>query len=197
MVCMRMPETCWAVFKWQVINLRVCCIWLVDSVESMVMHGLANPKTNTDVSLYGVECDTKQFVLEYYCSLCWGILYFGIHLPHPKFYKTAIFKSYLTGVIDFQYEETEASFGSVIVTVCSHWDTGMKMRTRKEVEVLSRNTNKTQLCNRIYYSKVYWRLNMFQEVHRSSSGALNCSQAKPKNWGRRLTWSASRRLPVC
>ena len=31
---MRMPETCWAVFKWQVINLRSCCIWLVDSVEN-------------------------------------------------------------------------------------------------------------------------------------------------------------------
>ena len=40
----RMPETCWAVFKRQVINLRSCCILLVDSVESMMMHGLANPK---------------------------------------------------------------------------------------------------------------------------------------------------------
>jgi len=30
---MRMPETCWAVFKRQVINLRSCCVWLVDSVE--------------------------------------------------------------------------------------------------------------------------------------------------------------------
>jgi hypothetical protein len=30
---MRMPETCWAVFKWQVINLRDCCIWLVDLFE--------------------------------------------------------------------------------------------------------------------------------------------------------------------
>jgi len=39
---------------------------------------------------------------------------------------------------------------------------------------LSRNTNKMQLCNRIYYSKVYWRLNMFLAAHRSSSGALNC-----------------------
>ena len=38
----------------------------------------------------------------------------------------------------------------------------------------SRNTNKIQLCNRIYYSKVYWRLKMFRAVHRSSSGALNC-----------------------
>jgi hypothetical protein len=39
---------------------------------------------------------------------------------------------------------------------------------------LSINTNKMQLCNRIYYSKVYWRLNMFRVAHRSSSGALNC-----------------------
>ena len=29
-------------------------------------------------------------------------------------------------------------------------------------------------CNRIYYTKVYWRLNMFRAAHRSSSGALNC-----------------------
>jgi len=29
-------------------------------------------------------------------------------------------------------------------------------------------------CNRIYYCKVYWRLNMFRATHRSSSGALNC-----------------------
>jgi hypothetical protein len=35
---------------------------------------------------------------------------------------------------------------------------------------LSRNTNKVQLCNRIYHSKVYWRLNMFRAAHRSSSG---------------------------
>ena len=31
MIGMRMPETCWAV---QVINLRSCCIWLVDLVEN-------------------------------------------------------------------------------------------------------------------------------------------------------------------
>ena len=40
--------------------------------------------------------------------------------------------------------------------------------------LLSRNTNKMQLCNRIYYSKVFWTLNMFRAAHRSSSGALNC-----------------------
>jgi len=29
-------------------------------------------------------------------------------------------------------------------------------------------------CSTIYYSKVYWKLNMFWAAHRSSSGALNC-----------------------
>jgi len=36
---MRTPETCWAVFKWQVINLRIWCIWLVDSVERVWLYG--------------------------------------------------------------------------------------------------------------------------------------------------------------
>jgi len=43
----RMPETRWAVFKRQVINLRNCCIWLVDSVERIMMHGLANHKNHS------------------------------------------------------------------------------------------------------------------------------------------------------
>jgi len=46
MMGVRMPETCWAVFKSQVINLRNCCIWLVDSLECMMMHGLANAKVS-------------------------------------------------------------------------------------------------------------------------------------------------------
>jgi hypothetical protein len=29
----RTPETCWAVYKRQLINLRNCCIWLVDLFE--------------------------------------------------------------------------------------------------------------------------------------------------------------------
>jgi hypothetical protein len=33
-----------AVFKRRVINLRNCYIWLVDSFECTMMHGLANPK---------------------------------------------------------------------------------------------------------------------------------------------------------
>ena len=38
----------------------------------------------------------------------------------------------------------------------------------------SRNTNKIQLCKIIYYSKIYWSLNVFRAAHRSSSGVLNC-----------------------
>jgi len=33
-------------------------------------------------------------------------------------------------------------------------------------------TNKMQPCNRIYYSSVHWRLNMFRAAYLSSSGAL-------------------------
>jgi hypothetical protein len=33
-------------------------------------------------------------------------------------------------------------------------------------------TNKMRPCNRIYYSTVHWRLNMFRAAYRSSSGAL-------------------------
>jgi hypothetical protein len=51
-----------------------------------------------------------------------------------------------------------------------HFDThGSVHRT-----LLGRNTNKMQLCNRIYYSKVFWRLNMFRAAHRPSSGVLIC-----------------------
>jgi len=49
---MWMPETCWAVFKRQVINFRSCCISLVDSVESIIMHGLANPKFCVKLVIY-------------------------------------------------------------------------------------------------------------------------------------------------
>jgi hypothetical protein len=42
-----MPETCWAVFKRQAINLRDWWIWLVYLFEYMMMHGLTNPKHST------------------------------------------------------------------------------------------------------------------------------------------------------
>jgi len=38
-------------------------------------------------------------------------------------------------------------------------------------------TNKMQPCNRIYYSTVHWKLNMFRAVYRSSSGALTAFAA--------------------
>jgi hypothetical protein len=53
-----------------------------------------------------------------------------------------------------------------------------------------------QLCTRIYYSKVYWRLNMFRAAHRPSSGAMNsiCSLwliypfgDRPLSWQRPIT----------
>jgi hypothetical protein len=55
---MRMPETCWAVFKWQVINLRSCCISLVDSVETFIDIGIS---LNFPFP--------KQFVCLLYCDL--------------------------------------------------------------------------------------------------------------------------------
>jgi hypothetical protein len=56
--------------------------------------------------------------------------------------------------------------------VSTLWSPGLKFRDSTSFP--QRNTNQMQLCNRIYYSKVYWRLKMFRAAHRSSSGALNC-----------------------
>ena len=40
MMDLRMPETCWAVFKWEAINVRDWCIWLVDLFEYMMVQDL-------------------------------------------------------------------------------------------------------------------------------------------------------------
>jgi hypothetical protein len=45
-----------------------------------------------------------------------------------------------------------------------------KNKLHESVEI----TNKMQPYNRIYYSKVFWFLDMFRAAHRPSSGALNC-----------------------
>jgi hypothetical protein len=63
MMGMRTPETCWAVFKWQVINLRNCFIWLVDSFECMMMHGLANPKLTERCYLWKIPAAVASPVL--------------------------------------------------------------------------------------------------------------------------------------
>jgi hypothetical protein len=64
-----------------------------------------------------------------------------------------------------------ANVGNTKLKYCQWVPLGLKT---KYVFLVSRNTNKMQFCNRIYYSKVYWRLNMFRAAHRSSPGALNC-----------------------
>jgi hypothetical protein len=51
MMRMRMPETCWAVFKRQAINLINLCIWLVDLFKYMKMHGITNPKNESGLIL--------------------------------------------------------------------------------------------------------------------------------------------------
>jgi hypothetical protein len=54
---MRMPETCWPVFKRQVINLRSCCILLVDSVENN-LDTFVEEQVSTEVAVmkkYGIE----------------------------------------------------------------------------------------------------------------------------------------------
>jgi hypothetical protein len=54
-------DICHLRVKGQVINLWSCCILLVDSVESMMMHGLANPKLIT-VSLANTECFSNSHI---------------------------------------------------------------------------------------------------------------------------------------
>jgi len=67
-----------------VINLRICCIWLVDSVESMKMHGLANPKTN--IKYTGTQAELEHMHDKYrlwvlfttvFSSKCLGDMKYG------------------------------------------------------------------------------------------------------------------------
>jgi hypothetical protein len=43
-------------------------------------------------------------------------------------------------------------------------------------------TNRMQPCNKIDYSKIYWRLSMFWAAHRSSSGSPNCICSLWSSW---------------
>ena len=56
---MRMPETCWAVFKRQAVNLRSCCILLVDSVEKNGQVHLVNA-----TSIYRLRNNSGQYCLK-------------------------------------------------------------------------------------------------------------------------------------
>jgi len=61
-------------------------------------------------------------------------------------------------------------------------------------------TNKMQPCNRIYYSTVHWRLNMFRAAYRSSSGALTVFAASGLHThvvtGRSQVWPGTWRFPL-
>ena len=60
------PETCWAAFKRQAINLRNCCIWLVDSFECMMKHGLTNAKSKK----------RNLYIVRFYVSHRQHVVYF-------------------------------------------------------------------------------------------------------------------------
>ena len=57
-----------------------------------------------------------------------------------------------------------------------------------------------QPCNRIYYSTVHWRLNMFRVAYRSSSGALTVFAASGLHThvvtGRSQVWVGNQRLQI-
>jgi len=74
------------------------------------------------------------------------------------------------------FRAAHRSSSGVLNSICSLWflytcgDRPLSW-LNESVEI----TNKMQLCNRIYYSKVNWRLKKFRATYRSSSGALNCT----------------------
>ena len=87
---MRMPETCWAVFKRQVINLGSCCIWLIQmkvwwctdlqtqntqtaiwSLTRYVSQYVRTELPNTLTSLYGGMNSFSLWSEIYDCSKYW------------------------------------------------------------------------------------------------------------------------------
>jgi hypothetical protein len=73
MMGMRMPETRSAVFKRQVINLRICYIWLVDSVEKMI-SGVCLAGCMVPILLEQNESGNT-------CSLCTAMCLFVSDIP--------------------------------------------------------------------------------------------------------------------
>ena len=84
---MRMPETCWAVFKRQVINSRSCCILLVDSAEKIQDITKSKEYINAESIL--------NFVLQrriWVCGLDVGNGAVSLGNPFPTFRKNLVFK---------------------------------------------------------------------------------------------------------
>ena len=61
MMGIRIPETCWAVFKQQAVRLRDWCKWLVDLFEYKKMHGLTNTKNTQDYQSFS-QVDTENYI---------------------------------------------------------------------------------------------------------------------------------------
>jgi hypothetical protein len=83
------------------------------------------------------------------------------------------FDSRRKSIVLFEAFHCSPSRPSHNIIIENKLDTVVDIHGSVHPRLLSRNTNKMQLCNRIYYSKVYWRLNMFRAAQRSSAGALN------------------------
>jgi hypothetical protein len=64
MMGMRMPETCWAVFKRQAINLQNCCIWLVISFEHHIVF-LSFVLSSVILEYWSVKCAWYCLLLMY------------------------------------------------------------------------------------------------------------------------------------
>jgi len=71
MMGMRMPETCWAVSERQVMNLKSCCILLVDSVENGCIFKL---QTQVSLSLIPQILCNKKCALQQWRSIQWTLL---------------------------------------------------------------------------------------------------------------------------
>jgi hypothetical protein len=64
MMGVRMPKTCWAVHTRQVINLRNCCIWLVDLFERVSNHFINPPFDTTCFAVKGDSTDDAFFTVK-------------------------------------------------------------------------------------------------------------------------------------
>jgi hypothetical protein len=68
-------------------------------------------------------------------------------------------------------------FGRILPVLCTYFALFCTFyetfRTRYRAYDSVEISNKMQPCNRIFYSTVHWRLNMFRAAYRSSSRALN------------------------
>jgi hypothetical protein len=93
----------------------------------------------------------------------------------------------ITGSIDskntglfaiFLRRTMETQLNTLIYSLFNHMTWLISQGSRKFISLHTEEsvetTNKMQPCNRIYYSKIYRRLDMFRAAYRSSSAVPNC-----------------------